>query len=137
MSDNETLGQFVSQLINRLFFQEDISLVISTFERDVAADAKINFNGKDMSSAQLLEAIKGWHETSVAKLTAPMEHLAVVPLDPAGHTGVVAHVVKTKHTSKKDGTVLTQVSVANFKVEERGGRKVMVNWGEVLQNTPA
>ncbi|KAJ7458862.1 hypothetical protein FB451DRAFT_1372081 [Mycena latifolia] len=131
-----TPDQFVAQLFERVFFQDDATLAISTFETDVAADAKINYCGKDISAAEFLAAIKVYHSTAVSRPTAPQEALAVTPLGSSGKAGVVAHLVKTKHTTTATGAAQTQVSVAIIKVEERGGKQVITSWVEALQVTP-
>ncbi|KAJ6546901.1 hypothetical protein B0H19DRAFT_1265882 [Mycena capillaripes] len=124
---NETLGQFVDLLFQRLFFnQEDMPLVLSTFENDVAADALIEVNGTNFSPAAFLEVIKEFHTTSLATLTA-IEDLVVVPLDSAARTGVVAQISKFTVTNKADAEVKEQVSVTVVKVEEKDGRRVMTS----------
>ncbi|KAJ7484446.1 hypothetical protein FB451DRAFT_1232552 [Mycena latifolia] len=127
---NETLGEFVDLLFQRLFFRDDneinMPLVLSSFEHDVAHDALIDLNGKAMSAAQFLELIKEFHATSLAKLET-IKDLAVVPLDPAGRAGVVAQVSTFRVTSKADAKVTEHVSATIVKVEERGGRRVMVS----------
>ncbi|KAJ7460282.1 hypothetical protein FB451DRAFT_1270889 [Mycena latifolia] len=137
MSHNQTPSQFVSELFERLLFQGDGSQVVSIFEKDIAADARININGQGLSPAQFLDSLKEFHNTTVAKLTAPMEDLAVVPLDAAGHSAVLGRVVKTKHTNKTDGKVFNQVGVTIIKVEEKGGRNVVTTWASVQQKTAA
>ncbi|KAF7353743.1 hypothetical protein MVEN_01059700 [Mycena venus] len=124
---NETLGQFVDLLFQRLFFnQSDMPLVLSTYENDVAADATIEINGKNMPTAAFLEVIKEFHTTSLAKLTT-IEDLVVVPLDPAARTGVVAQISKFTITNKADRKVSEHVSVTVVKVEEKEGRRVMTS----------
>ncbi|KAJ7131377.1 hypothetical protein C8R44DRAFT_871872 [Mycena epipterygia] len=124
---NETLGEFVDLLFQRLVFQQsDMPLVFSTLENDIARDAVFDINGKNMSTAQYLEAIKDFHATSVAKLTK-IEDLAVAPFDPAGRTGVVAQFSKFTVTSKTDGSVKNTVAVTVVKVEEKEGRRVMTS----------
>ncbi|KAJ6606339.1 hypothetical protein DFH09DRAFT_1269335 [Mycena vulgaris] len=128
---NETLGEFVDLLFQRLFFRgDDMPLILSTFENDVAPDALIDVNGTKMSAAKFLEIIKDFHATSRAELTT-IEDLAVAPLDPAGRTGVVAQVTKLTVTLKKDSSVTKQVSVTIVKVEEKNGRRVMTSLVEV------
>ncbi|KAJ6606335.1 hypothetical protein DFH09DRAFT_1353485 [Mycena vulgaris] len=128
---NETLGKFVDLLFQRLFFRgDDMPLVLSTFENDVAPDARIDFNGTKIPAAQFLELIKDFHATSRAEPTT-IEDLAVTPLDPAGRTGVVAQVTKLTITSKKDSSVTKPVSVTIVKVEEKNGRRIMTSLVEV------
>ncbi|KAJ7864042.1 hypothetical protein B0H13DRAFT_2203820 [Mycena leptocephala] len=129
---NETLGQFVDLLFQRLFFnQNDMSLVLSTYENDVAPDAYIDDNGKNMTTAAFLEVIKEFRKTSTAKLTT-IEDLAVVPLDPAARTGVVAQISKFTVTNKADGKVSEHKSVTIVKVGEKEGRRVMTSYVEAL-----
>ncbi|KAJ7168405.1 hypothetical protein C8R43DRAFT_149852 [Mycena crocata] len=126
-AQNETLGEFVDLLFQRLFFnQDDMPLVLSTFANDVAVNATIDVNGKSLSTATFLEIIKDFHKTSLAKLTT-IEDLAVAPLDEAARTGVVAQVSKFTVTNKADGKVKEQVSVTIVKVEEKEGRRVMTS----------
>ncbi|KAJ7460149.1 hypothetical protein FB451DRAFT_1405388 [Mycena latifolia] len=94
-------------------------------------------NGQGMSPAQFLDSIKEFHNIAVAKLTAPMEDRAGVPLDTAGHSAVLSRVVKTKHTSKTDGKVFNQVGVTIIKVEEKARKKVVTTWASVQQQTAA
>jgi hypothetical protein len=48
---NETLGQFVDLLFQRLFVnQNDMSLVLSTYENDVAPDAYIEYGAISTSA---------------------------------------------------------------------------------------
>jgi hypothetical protein len=48
---NETLGQFVDLLFQRLFFnQNDMPLVLSTYENDVAPDAYIEYDAISTSA---------------------------------------------------------------------------------------
>ncbi|KAJ7458859.1 hypothetical protein FB451DRAFT_1406043 [Mycena latifolia] len=126
-------GHFVNQLYEGLFFEGEAK-AISTYEADVAPDAKIQFNGSHLSAAQFLDAIKTYHTTASSKLAAPQENLAITPL--GGGSAVVAHVVKTKYTPKGE-SAQNQVSVSIIKVEEKGGRHVVTNWVETQQNTPA
>ncbi|KAJ7460884.1 hypothetical protein B0H11DRAFT_155915 [Mycena galericulata] len=122
---NETLGEFVDLLFQRLFFTpNDLPLALSTFENDVAADAAVN--GKTFSTAGFLEAIKAFHATFIGKLTKT-DDLAVSPFDAAARTGVVAQVTKFAVTSKADGSVKEQVSVTIVKVEEKDGKRVLTS----------
>ncbi|KAJ7864039.1 hypothetical protein B0H13DRAFT_2281970 [Mycena leptocephala] len=124
---NETLGQFADLLFQRLFFnQDDMPLVLSTYENDVAPDAYIDINGKNMTAAAFLEVTKEFHRTSLAKLTT-IEDLVVVPLDPAARTGVVAQISKFTVTNKADGKVSEHKSVTIVKVGEKEGRRVMIS----------
>ncbi|KAJ7849321.1 hypothetical protein B0H13DRAFT_2361282 [Mycena leptocephala] len=127
---NETLGQFVDLFLQRLFFnQDDMPLVLSTFENDVVPDAQINVNGRNMTTTELLETIKGFHATSLAKQTT-IEDLVVVPLDPDARTGVVAQISKFTVTNKADGKVVEHVSILIVKVGEKEGRRVVASLAE-------
>ncbi|KAJ7253393.1 hypothetical protein B0H12DRAFT_1116980 [Mycena haematopus] len=125
---NETLSQFVDLLFQRVFFQEDIPLALSTYENDVAPTLRSSapINGKNMSAAAFLEMIKGFHATSLAKLTI-LEDLVVVPLDPASRTGVVAQLSTFTITNKADGKVSEHKLVTIVKVEEKEGRRIMTS----------
>ncbi|KAJ7448966.1 hypothetical protein FB451DRAFT_1187471 [Mycena latifolia] len=127
-------AQFTTQLFESIFFQKDAAKAISTFEADVAPDAKITFNGTDLSAAQFLEAIKGYHSTGFATLTSPQETLAVTPLE--GNAAVVALIVRAKHTLNA-GTTQNMVSVSIIKIEEKGGKQVVTSWVENQERTPA
>ncbi|KAJ7684495.1 hypothetical protein DFH06DRAFT_1155828 [Mycena polygramma] len=121
---NETLSQFVDLLFKRLFFnQNDMPLVLSTWENDVASDAQIEVNGKHIPAAGFLEIIKQFHTTSFAKLTT-LEDLVVVP-DLASRTGVVAQLSKFTVHNKADSKVSEQISVTIVKVGEKDGRRIM------------
>ncbi|KAJ7802861.1 hypothetical protein B0H14DRAFT_2890573 [Mycena olivaceomarginata] len=103
-ASNETLGQFVDLLFQRLFFAHDaMPVVLSTYENDPV-------NGKHLSAAAFLEVTKGFHATSLAKLTT-IEDLVVIS--------------KFTITNKADGKVSEHVSVTIVKVEEKEGRRVM------------
>ncbi|KAJ7458842.1 hypothetical protein FB451DRAFT_1563736 [Mycena latifolia] len=123
-------AQFVTQVFERIFFEGDAAKAVATFEADVAPDAKINFNGSELSHAQFLEAIKGYHGSAVSKLTAPQENIAITPL--GGNAAVVAHVVKFEKTPK-GGSAQNHVSVSIIKVEEKGGKHVVTSWVETQQ----
>ncbi|KAJ7253401.1 hypothetical protein B0H12DRAFT_1323697 [Mycena haematopus] len=123
---NETIGQFVDLLFQRLFFQEGMPLVLSTYENDIAADVSIELNGKKLTNAAFLDAVKEFQATTLAKLIM-IEDLVVVPLDPASRTGVVAQISKFTLTNKADGKVSQHTSVTTVKVEEKEGRRIMTS----------
>ncbi|KAJ6500661.1 hypothetical protein C8R45DRAFT_978529, partial [Mycena sanguinolenta] len=120
---DETLGQFVDLLFQRLFFQDGMPLVLATYENDVATDAMMECA---VSAAAYLEIIKGFHATATGKLTT-IEDLVVVPLDPASRTGVVAQISKFTITNKADGKVSEDTAVTIVKVEEKEGRRIMTS----------
>jgi hypothetical protein len=82
-----------------------------------------------MTTAELLETIKGFHATSLAKQTT-IEDLVVVPLDPDVRTGVVAQISKFTVTNKADGKVVKHVSILIVKVVEKEGRRVVASLAE-------
>ncbi|KAJ7500452.1 hypothetical protein B0H11DRAFT_2189359 [Mycena galericulata] len=124
---NETLGEFVNLLFQRLFFTpNDLPLVLSTFENDVAADAAFEVNGNSFPTAGYLEAIKKFHATSIGKLTK-IDDLAVSHFDAVARTGVVAQVTKFAVTSKADGSVEEQVAVTIVKVDEKDGKRILTS----------
>ncbi|KAK7035834.1 hypothetical protein R3P38DRAFT_2909272 [Favolaschia claudopus] len=124
---NETLGQFVDLLFQRLFFyRDDMPLVFPTWENDVLADVAIELNGKHLTPPAFFELIKNFHETSFGKLLS-IEDLVVVPLDPAARTGVVSQISKFSVTNKADGKTTVNVSVTTVKVEEKDGRRIMTS----------
>ncbi|KAJ7494268.1 hypothetical protein B0H11DRAFT_2190594 [Mycena galericulata] len=115
---NETLGEFVDLLFQRLFFApNDLPLVLSTFENDVAADAAF-----EVSLPQgTWRPLKNFTLPRLEKLTK-IDDLAVSHFDAAARTGVVAQVTKFAVTSKADGSVEEQVAVTIVKVEKDGKR---------------
>ncbi|KAJ7611629.1 hypothetical protein FB45DRAFT_940505 [Roridomyces roridus] len=123
-TDHESTGRFVDLLFEHIFFTADnMPLVLSTYENDVAADAEIEINGKKTTVAEFLDIIKQMHAGFIPKLTN-VENLAERP-------GVVARVLRFTLTSKVDGTISEYASATIVKVEERNGRRVLTGFVEV------
>ncbi|KAJ7100000.1 hypothetical protein B0H15DRAFT_927599 [Mycena belliarum] len=123
-------GQFISQLFDHIFFGNDKAAGLAAFERDIAPDAKIAFNGAEIDNVKFREELERFHGNAIAEPISK-ETLAMVELPGGG--AVCSGVVKLKRTDKMDGSVKNQVAVQIIKVETRGGRKVVTAWCGVRQ----
>ncbi|KAJ7731003.1 hypothetical protein DFH07DRAFT_781429 [Mycena maculata] len=130
---DETLSQFASLLFDRIFFQPDVAVAVSTWNQDVAEDAFVNINGNTIPAATFLELVKGFHATGVGKLEKSTD-LLVAPKDPAGRTGTVAQSANIV-VYHKDGKIVDQASVTIVQVEEKDGKRIMTSLVETTVET--
>ncbi|KAJ7466295.1 hypothetical protein FB451DRAFT_1369605 [Mycena latifolia] len=118
-------AQFTTQLFESTSCQKDAAKAISTFEADVAADAKITavpqgHQGLPLHRIRDIDLAAGDARGYAAR----------------GNAAVVALIVRAKHTLNA-GTTQNMVSVSIIKIEEKGGKQVVTSWVENQERTPA
>ncbi|KAJ7086789.1 hypothetical protein B0H15DRAFT_931353 [Mycena belliarum] len=123
-------GQFLAQLFDHIFFGTDKAAGLAAFQRDVAPDAMMSVNGKEMNPTEFREQLMQFHTTAKAELISK-ETLAVVEMPSGG--AVCSGVIRLKRVSKADGSAKDEVAVAIIKVEVKGGKKVVTAWCGALQ----